>query len=67
MPEWKRPSTCGSAGNCVEVAHDEDGLVLVRDTRRPSVILRFTDAEWTAFTAGVRAGEFDTPTERTTP
>jgi hypothetical protein len=58
----------GSGGNqCVEVDLDaETGAVLVRDSKDPitGCRLRFTDAEWDAFIAGVKAGEFDLPPER---
>jgi len=46
-------------GTCVEVGHDGDA-VLVRDSKDPDgPVLRFTPAEWTAFLAGARDGEFD--------
>lgn len=46
--------------NCVEVAFLDDGAVALRDSNLPSrPELRFTGGEWSAFTAGVRAGEFD--------
>jgi Domain of unknown function (DUF397) len=49
-----------SLGNCVEVARSPDGTVLVRDTKDPvRHALSFTDEEWVAFVAGVKAGEFD--------
>lgn len=38
--------------------------VLVRDSKNPDVVLEFTDAEWSAFSAGVAAGEFDLPRQR---
>jgi Domain of unknown function (DUF397) len=46
-------------GNCVEVGRTADGAVLVRDTKDRAQALTFTDEEWTAFVAGVKAGEFD--------
>jgi hypothetical protein len=49
-----------SYGNCVEVGRSADGVVLVRDTKdRAQQALVFTDEEWAAFVAGVKAGEFD--------
>jgi hypothetical protein len=50
----------GNGGNCVEVAHTPAG-VLVRDTKQHGAgpVLDFTPAEWRAFIAGVRDGEFD--------
>ncbi|MGN2642295.1 DUF397 domain-containing protein [Nocardia takedensis] len=38
------------------ITHDESGHVTIRDT--PGVTLVFTPAEWEAFTAGIRSGEF---------
>ena len=59
MTEFRVSSFC-SFGNCVEVGRTSDGLVLVRDTKDPAQeALSFTDDEWAAFVAGVKAGEFD--------
>jgi hypothetical protein len=45
---------------CVDVAFLGDGAVALRDSTAPHRgDLRFTSGEWTAFTAGIRAGEFD--------
>ena len=45
--------------NCVEVADLGGGAKAVRDSTDPSRgVLRFTAAEWAAFTAGVRDGQF---------
>jgi Domain of unknown function (DUF397) len=56
--EWRRSSACGEAG-CVEVAR-RPGLVAVRDSKRAGVDpLVLTEAEWTAFLVGAKAGEFD--------
>jgi hypothetical protein len=58
--EWKKPSLSGSTGNCVEVARNRPGIVAVRDSKDPEgPKLILAPAEWDAFTAGVRAGEFD--------
>jgi hypothetical protein len=55
-----RTSSFCSMGNCVEVGRSADGVVLVRDTKdRAQQALTFTDDEWAAFVAGVKAGEFD--------
>ncbi len=58
---WHKSSySSGQGGNCVEVAQLDDGGRAVRDSKDPSgPALRFTPAEWAAFTAGVRDGEFD--------
>ncbi|HEV7653984.1 MAG TPA: DUF397 domain-containing protein [Mycobacteriales bacterium] len=57
---WRRSGTCtGADSTCVEVAVDPDE-VAVRDSKQAGgAELRFTPAEWRAFVAGVRAGEFD--------
>ena len=55
---WARSAFC-SDSMCVEVAHT-DGGVLVRDSKHPDrEPLAFDRAEWDAFLAGVRAGEFE--------
>jgi hypothetical protein len=46
---------------CVEVEGAKDGDVLVRDTKDPGPVLKFTPAEWRAFIAGAKLGEFDYP------
>jgi hypothetical protein len=55
-------SSFSAAGNCVEVAHLPGGGIAVRDSkdraRAPHVYNR---AEWEAFLAGARNGEFDLP------
>jgi hypothetical protein len=67
---WTK-SSHSSSNDCVEVTatHDttvaahkaaEDVLYLVRDSKDPAgLTLAFTTAEWDAFTAGVKDGEFD--------
>ena len=58
MIEYKVSSFC-SFGNCVEVGRSPEGAVMVRDTKDRVQELTFTDEEWVAFVAGVKAGEFD--------
>jgi hypothetical protein len=54
---WRKSSRCGTNA-CVEVA-EVDGQYLVRDSKNPGgPVLSFTPEEWTAFVAGVAAGEF---------
>lgn len=55
---FRKSSYSSFEGNCVEVASLSAG-VLVRNSREPLRILRFTDAEWEAFEKGVKDGEFD--------
>jgi hypothetical protein len=55
---WRK-STHSETGTCVEVAFGADD-VHVRDSKNPDgVALTFTRAEWGAFVAGIRGGEFD--------
>jgi Domain of unknown function (DUF397) len=55
---WRRAKRCASNA-CVEVATDGEHF-LIRDSKRPEIEpLRFTGAEWAAFLAGARAGDFD--------
>ncbi len=62
--EWVKSSFSNGSGgnNCVEVGHAKEvDAFFVRHSKdifRPYSI-RFTRAEWDAFVAGVKAGEFD--------
>jgi hypothetical protein len=60
--EWVKSSFSNGSGgnNCVEVAHERvSDTYHVRNSRHPEVRpLVFTSEEWTAFVAGVMAGEF---------
>jgi hypothetical protein len=61
---FRRSSFCGSAG-CVEVAAQPTGDVFIRDAKDntpDAPVLRFSSDEWTAFVAGVQAGEFSPDT-----
>lgn len=58
---WRKSSYSGNGGgNCVEVAA-RDGMILVRDSKEHGrgPVHRYTAAEWRAFVARVRDGEFD--------
>ncbi|MQY24653.1 DUF397 domain-containing protein [Nocardia aurantia] len=56
---WHR-SGGGTGG--VEVAYLSSGYVGLRDAKNPGgPTLIFTPAEWTAFVAGARDGEFNRP------
>ncbi|MCY7342578.1 MAG: DUF397 domain-containing protein [Pseudonocardia sp.] len=60
--EWRKSSfSGGNGGDCVEIADLPGGGRAVRDSKLgdTSPILHFTPTEWTAFIAGVHAGEFD--------
>jgi len=58
---WRKSSYSGSnGGNCIEVADNLPGVVAVRDSKDPSgPVLAFMPDEWRAFTAAIKAGEFD--------
>lgn len=59
---WKK-SSYSNSGGCVEVAH-ADGWMLLRDSKDPGgPQLSFNVREWRAFLNGVRANEFEWPTE----
>jgi len=56
---WRK-SSYSESGSCVEVAWLPNRDLAVRDSKdREGPALVFTPAEWRAFLAGVRDGEFD--------
>ncbi len=63
---WRKSSRSAGNGSRVEVAtiagskENSDRVIAVRDSKdRQGPVLIFTPDEWTAFTSGVRDGEFD--------
>lgn len=56
---WVKSSYSGSqGGNCVEVAANVRGKVLVRDTKdRAGAVLGIPEAPWRRFAAEVKAGQ----------
>lgn len=62
---WRKSTRSAGSGECVEVAlnpPNAPGHVAVRHSRRPGAeVIVYTDAEWSAFLAGARDGEFDKP------
>lgn len=59
-PMWRRSATCqGADSTCVEVALSGEEVWLRDSKDAAGPVLRFTRAEWAAFLAGARAGEFD--------
>ncbi len=57
---WRKSTRSGpNCDNCVEVAF-VDQAIAVRDSKNPDGgVLLFTAAEWDAFVAGAKDGEFD--------
>lgn len=58
---WRKSSfSGGNGGGCVEVARNLPGVVAVRDSKDPAgPALTFQPGHWSAFMAGIKAGEFD--------
>lgn len=58
---WRKSSFSNFNGNCVEVRRTPDGRIAVRDTKAKGAgpVLIFTQAEWDAFMAGAKEGQFD--------
>ena len=54
---WRKASFCQS-GECVEVARQDD-MIIVRDSKERCTVLRSTVEQWRTFVQGVKAGEFD--------
>jgi Domain of unknown function (DUF397) len=59
LATWLTARACNNSA-CVQVAHLPGGMVALRDskdtTKAPHV---FDSAEWSAFVAGIKAGDFD--------
>ncbi|MFB8205382.1 DUF397 domain-containing protein [Kitasatospora purpeofusca] len=57
---WRKSSFSGETGACIEVADGLPCVLPVRDSKDPAgPSLVFSADAWSAFVAGVRAGEFD--------
>jgi hypothetical protein len=57
---WETSSWC-AGGSCVQIARLDSGEMAVRDGKQGAggPVLVFTEDEWSAFTKGVKAGEFE--------
>jgi len=56
--KWIKASKSYGAGACVELAPHGDAILL-RDSKNPHVLLRFTATEIYEFLDGAKKGEFD--------
>jgi hypothetical protein len=53
--EWHKSSYSGQSGNCVEVARNLPGLVVVRDSRQPDGVKLVVSREtWRGFVNAIR-------------
>ncbi len=46
---WLRSSRCNIEGNCVELKHGRNGVVLLRDSKGAGATLSFAGAPWSTF------------------
>lgn len=57
---WRKARACAGASVCVEIAELPQGGMAIRDGKDPQgTYLHFNAAEWAAFVAAVKNGEFD--------
>jgi hypothetical protein len=58
--QWQTSTYSAGNGNCVRTRLRPDGNVDVGDSKDPDgPTLTFTRAEWDAFLAGLKEGQFD--------
>jgi hypothetical protein len=58
---WRKSSFSNLNGNCLEACRLQPDCIAVRDTKDngEGPVLIFTEAEWDAFLAGAKEGQFD--------
>jgi hypothetical protein len=58
---WRKSTFSSMNGNCVEVSYVLPNLVGIRDTKDNGTgpVLVLTGAEWDAFIAGAKEGQYD--------
>jgi Domain of unknown function (DUF397) len=55
---WRKSSKCANS-ECIEIAREQD-MILLRDSKSPETsAFRYTTEEFRAFLDGAKAGEFD--------
>ncbi|MEU8528676.1 MULTISPECIES: DUF397 domain-containing protein [Streptomyces] len=57
--EWHGAPGTSPDEERVEIAYLPGGAVAMRSSLDPETVLRYTEAEWTAFVLGAKDGEFD--------
>lgn len=60
--EWRKSSLCSAdtaTEQCIEIAAETRGALLMRSNLRPTEVITVTSDEFATFVAGVKAGEFD--------
>jgi Domain of unknown function (DUF397) len=57
-PSWRKSSYC-AGGECAELAKEGSGIVVMRNSTRPSEVVRLSREEWRALRLGIASGEFD--------
>ncbi len=59
-PRWRKSTRSANEGNCVEVADNLPGVVLVRDSKDPAgPTLSVTPDAWRSLITALRAGQPD--------
>ncbi|WMX45267.1 DUF397 domain-containing protein [Streptomyces roseicoloratus] len=63
LPEFEfvKTAACRDARvkNCPEIALNRPGVVALRDSNRPDIVVTYTATEWADLTAAIKAGEYD--------
>ncbi len=54
--EWR---TASMSGQCIQVLHDDDDRIRVRDSKNPTVEVKCSMGDWEVFIEGVKDGLFD--------
>ncbi|MBI0294736.1 DUF397 domain-containing protein [Streptomyces sp. PRKS01-29] len=59
--EWRKSSFSSGVGgqDCVEVATTPNGLIHLRESDDPAVVIATHPTRWGAFVRGVKRGDFD--------